>query len=438
MLLIDHPAPVILRRLLRVRLMLMLSFLLLLWPAHWFLAQALPLIPLTAVVVALLAVSALTWMRLRWLAWPVRELEIGLQLVVDMLGITAILYFTGGWTNPLVSIFLVPIAVAVVTLPAAMVWCISALALICYTLLTVFHLPFESFVPQAAADLGAQHDHHLMHQAAGQGFSLHLFGMWLTFVLSAGLITYFGVTLAATLRARVQAMARLREENLRNEQIMGVATLAAGTAHELGTPLSNIALISNELRAQARPEQREDLDLLHQQVATCREILGRLRAAASTGAGEAAPVHQSVAAFIADLQGRWEVLRPRAVTGFQVQSNPPGPTIRAEPTLTQALLNLLNNAADASPGQVDVEVHWDDAQLLVDIRDRGPGFSAQALARVTDPVVDAGQGGMGIGLILANATIERFGGRVQVANRADGGAWVRVQLPLGPIQAVPS
>src|SRR5262249_3315121 len=106
-------------------------------------------------------------------------------------------------------------------------------------------------------------------------FTTHLLGMWFTFLIAAGLIAYLGTTMAASLRARATALTNAREEILRNEQIIGVATLAAGTAHELSTPLNTIAVIASELRD--APAERRDVDVLLSQIEICKDILRRLR-----------------------------------------------------------------------------------------------------------------------------------------------------------------
>ncbi len=418
MLLFDHPASVNLRRLLWVRMLLLGALLGLLLLVHLVLQAVLPWVGLLSIAGVLLLLSLLSWWRLHALAAPVRELEVLAQLGLDIAALTWLLYLTGGWTNPLISLYLVPIAVAVVSLSATSAWLVATLAVVCYTALIRFHQPLALF----QAELGAHDAHGGMDHS---GFSVHMLGMWLTFVLSAGLITYFGIAMASTLRLRAAALARMREENLRNEQIMGVATLAAGTAHELGTPLTSIAVIAGELRTEVTPAQAQELELLLEQVAACRESLQRLRQAAAASSDNAAPL--SVQAYMEALWQRWQVLRPQVQAQLDMPAQA-GPILQVDSTLAQALLNLLNNAADASPAAVHCQVRWDSEYLTLDIRDQGPGFDAD-LAQLAEPAPRASQG-MGMGLMLANASIERLGGSVQIRQRPEGGAWVRVRLPL--------
>jgi two-component system sensor histidine kinase RegB len=255
--------------------------------------------------------------------------------------------------------------------------------------------------------------------------------MWLTFVIAAGLIAYFGTTMAATLRSRASALAAAREEILRNEQIIGVATLAAGTAHELSTPLGSIALIAGELKSDA-PQHLAEIDLMLTQIDVCRDILRRLRDTASPRATPREPVNR-VDRFIDDVRERFELLRPAVAVDFSVANDASSRFIAAEETLRQAVLNLLDNAADVSPHAVECSVHCATDHLVLDIRDRGAGFNASAAGNAVEFASASPNGsteGMGMGLLLANATIERLGGSVRIADRDGGGAWVRVTLPL--------
>ena len=393
-----------LERLLSIRALLLATLLLTILAVHFGFQFPLPLIPLFVILAVLTLFTLGSWWRAQRRAEPLREGELVVQLVVDVAGLTVLLYFSGGWTNPLVSLYLVPIAVAVIMLDRVRTWTIMMLTVLGYSLLVLYHRPV----------VAVEH-HHL------DSFTLHVAGMWLTFVLAAGLITYFGTSMVNLLRTREQALAAEREENLRNEQIIGVATLAAGTAHELSTPLGSIAVIASELAAQVDGEHREQLDTLLAQVAVCRDTLGRLRA---TAGGEQTGPPLPVDELFEELGVRLALVRPRSRLQLVCDGSGPAPAIRQEPTLQQALLNLLDNAAAVSEGPVECRVRWRADRLQIDILDQGPGFSAtRAAPRGKDE-------GLGMGLLLANATIERFGGQVSLRQRPGGGAHVAVELPL--------
>jgi two-component system sensor histidine kinase RegB len=318
-------------------------------------------------------------------------------LLLDVVLLTAILYLSGGWTNPLVSLYLVPIATAATLLPRPRAWLIAGTAIAGYTLLTRRFLP--------VFDL-----HHV-----DDDFALHVSGMWLTFVIAAALLAWFGSRFTETLRQRDRALANAREANLRNEQVIGIATLAAGTAHELATPLGTIAVIAAELESNADPALRDDVRELNRQVTVCREILARLREAAAPTV-----TARTCGEFLDEITDRFHVLRPAVALSRSLAEPDRARTIEVDPTLQQAVLNLLDNAANASPDDVELNGRIADTTLELEILDRGPGPAA----------AHGPSRGLGMGLVLANTTIERRGGHVLADARPAGGTCVRVMLPL--------
>jgi len=373
----------------------------------------LPLPPIATVIALLTLVNLLTWWRLRK-PWPVADGEFFGQLLVDVFAVTLLLYFSGGSTNPLVSLYLMPLVIAAITLPAAYTWAMALLTAACYTLLMFNYYPL---MPKSGDFSTAIY--------------LHLTGMWLTFVLSAFLIAFFVVRMASTIKERDQQLAAAREETLRNERIVALGTLAAGAAHELGTPLATMAVVTTELQQEYAGESAlvEDLRLLRQQVDSCKQILSNMLAAAGQGRAEDAAA-QPLDHYFADLLEKWRLVRPGVAVEAEWQGALPAPRIIADQTLTQALLNLLNNAADASPLSVEILGRWLDDELQLEIRDRGPGFAPDVQQRAGQPFFTTKGHGFGIGLFLANATIERFGGKVVLLNREGGGAITQVSLPL--------
>ncbi|MBI5752596.1 MAG: HAMP domain-containing histidine kinase [Hydrogenophilales bacterium] len=394
----------------------------------------------TAILLALtggLALAALfTWWRTRQ-PWPVTEAELAGHLLLDIGVLTGLLYFTGGSTNPFITLYLLPLSIAAAILPAAYTWAVAGATLACYTFLLFMHLPLPqgpgSFALLATlfpgglpSSLPGGHDAH----GAQADFNLHVLGMWFNFALSVVLIAWFVARMAQSLRERDRRLAAAREEALRNEQLVALGTLAAGAAHELGTPLSTMAVIAKELeRDHANdPVLAEDLRLLRAQTERCKAILTNLTARAE------AATRIACEDYLRQLIERWQLLRPQIKISTHFAGAQPVPELTAERTLDQALLNLFNNAADVSPQGIEVEGRWDTAQLTLEIRDHGQGISAEVAARAGEAffTTKGPEGGLGIGLFLANATIERFGGTVNLFNREGGGACVRVTLPLQP------
>lgn len=377
----------------------------------------LPLQPLLSVIGLLTLVNLLTWWRLRQ-PWPVADGELFAQLLVDVFAITVLLYYAGGSTNPLVSYYLLPLVIAAITLPAVYTWSMAAFTAACYTLLMFNYYPL---MPR--------------NGDFSTAIYLHLTGMWLTFVLSAFLIAFFVVRMANAVKERDRALAAAREETLRNERIVALGTLAAGAAHELGTPLATMAVVTTELQQEyaGEPALVEDLRLLRQQVDSCKQILSNMLAAAGQGRAEDAAA-QPLNEYFADLLEKWQLVRPGVAVKAEWQGAPPAPRIVADQTLTQALLNLLNNAADASPESVEILGCWQSSEMQLEIRDCGPGLAPDIQQRAGQPFFTTKGHGFGIGLFLANATIERFGGKVVLLNRDGGGAVTRVSLPLAKLQ----
>lgn len=430
--------------------------------AAWGLSIPLPVPALLAVIAALALVNAFTAWRLRR-DWPVTDAELFVHLLVDVTALTFLLYLSGGSTNPFVSLYLLPLFITATILSAGYTWAMAGLTLACYTLLLFFYLPLSHYdaessviggllhpgaVPAVpAAGSGAVCGTTMAGMAMGEGrhFGLHVLGMWFNFLVSASLIAYFVNRLAGSLRERDALLARAREEALRNEQVVALGTLAAGAAHELSTPLSSMLLIAGELQESAgeRPGVSEDLRLLRQEIEHCKGILSGLTGAA--GQGRACRVDD----FLAGVLDQWQLMRPTVEPEVHWRGEEPVPFIVDDPTLRQSLINLFNNAADASPESVCIEGEWtlggarggtDSAgrgsgTLTIAIHDRGPGLTPELAAQAGKAIFTTKGTGLGIGLLLANATIERFGGEVWMVNREGGGASVKVSLPLERLSA---
>ena len=378
------------------------------------LAVPLPTAPLLLVLALLAGFNVVVANRLRR-----REAQsamaLGLQAAVDLVALGVMLFLSGGAANPLVSLLLLPVAAAALVLPGAAAAGVAAGAIALYSLLAV------RFVPLPIADVE-------------RATRLHLAGMWLTFVVSVLLIAWLIVRMTASIRARDAALAAAREQALRDERVVALGGLAAGAAHELGTPLATIAVIAGELahERELSPTAREDVAMLRQQVAACKEIVTRL--ASRAGADRA----QRAAAETADvwldaLLARWRSTRPGAACFLRTATTSGAPAIVIDETLEQGVVNLLNNAADAGGGAIEVVLDWQGPQLAIDIVDNGPGFPAPVLAHAGEAPVMSTSGGAGIGLLLTRAAIDRRGGRLLLSNRPEGGGRARIELPRAGI-----
>lgn len=438
-----------LERIVALRRVEVVTQLLILLLAVLWLRIPLEIVPMIAIIGLLAAINLVTQWRIDG-AGPVTDLELSGQLAVDVCLLTMLLYFAGGSTNPFVSLFLIPPTIAAATLPARHAWAMAGLTLSAYTFLLFWNLP----LPPPQGEL-AQFDA-LLARATGaapehaghmSGFALHVLGMWLNFVISVGIVAFFLTRMAAALRARERELAAAREAALRNEQILSLGTLAAGAAHKLGTPLGTMAITIRELELSrgGDTELLEDLGLLREQVAQCKLTISQILASAGQAREESMRT-MPLDLYLNRLLEEWQVIRPHASLHSTFEGSQPAPAIAADRTLEQALLNLLDNAADANGASTEAlqfTAHWDEEQCSIEILDRGPGLDATIARRIgqafisTKSAADDKFGGLGIGLFLTNATVERFGGKVELFNRDDaaGGACTRVTLSLARLKA---
>jgi two-component system, sensor histidine kinase RegB len=334
------------------------------------------------------------------------------QLAVDLVAMGVLLYLSGGATNPLVSLMLLPVAVAAFSLPTRWVGSIAALAIGLYSFLMLYSLPLP------VADVA-------------RATRLHLGGMWLTFVVSATLLAWFVTRMTAALHAREMQLAVAREEALRDAQVVALGQLAAGAAHELGTPLATMNVLAGELARDARlpNDARADLDLLQRQIGICKEIVGGLTQKAGIGRASHA---QSASDWLEGLLARWRTLWPQANCTLEVAGTGTSPQLVVESALEQGISNLLNNAAKSAPQGLRVVLGWDERHLRIAVHDRGPGFPPDILRRCGAEPLPVVADGNGIGLWLTRAAVERRGGRLSLENVASGGV-ATIELPRGEI-----
>jgi two-component system sensor histidine kinase RegB len=352
----------------------------------------------------------------------VHDGEVVLHLCVDIVAFTAVLYFTGGPTNPFVSLYLVPISLAATSLPTAHAWLTTAMCGVGYSFLWWRSVPLPP-----------------VHARFGTDFDLHLTGMWVNFVIAAVLIVLFVGRMAVLVRQRDRELAALREQALRDQQIVELGTLAAGTAHELNTPLSTLAILAGELEDTVTDEkQKQQLAVMLDEIRVINERLNRI--VGGVGAERSAGArHVRLRAFLEEIFGRWSDAHPDIALGVEFEASPADPSIAAEATIEQAIRNVLDNAAHASTAngrnRVGVRVRADRAAVTIAVTDEGAGLDPGVRDEIGLKIVSTKEGGLGIGLLLSRAALQRFGGRLELTSRASGGVEARIHLPLDELLA---
>lgn len=432
-----------LRWLFILRNMMVFSESLLIFISVYGLNIRLPEQQLWLVIASIVAVNIYTSMRLDT-EEAVTQLEIFSQLSIDVLGITGLLYLTGGASNPIIWVFLLPVIITAIMLPQSYAWYMVILTTSMYTVLVAYNVPLPSIEPHAPISTEMMHPGMSSYQMLRQAhilsdkhyFNLHMFGMWFGFVFSAGLVAFFVVALAKALKIQERNLAEARESALRDERVVALGTLAASAAHDMGTPLGIIAIVAHEL-AQEYPEHlypdlHQKAVIMQQQINRCKETLSVMSASAGEMRAESGR-KMLLTDYIDSVIMQWRTHKPSAkLNFFIVPSINPDAKIIAERTLTHSIINILNNAAEATQPELGIEFHadWDTTQATIKICDFGAGLPPELLEFAGMQPVVSKKRGLGVGLFLTYSTINRLGGKINLYNRPTGGACVEITLPL--------
>lgn len=368
-------------------------------------------------LLAMTLVNAVTYARLHS-RLPVTNPELFGQLTADAALYGALFYQTGGASNPFIFMLLVPLIIAATTLPWRYTWLMAALIVAIYGSLLQHYIPIW---PE-------QHGH---SNPGTSLFDLHVTGMWLNFLLTVLLIGWFVARMHENMLQQQHRLERQRQKRIEDQQLLALATHAAGTAHELGTPLATMQVLLHEmaLEHQASPQLLEDIQLLQTQVDSCSE---RLRSLAHSVRDEQDNIQlMGVDSLLREVLEQWLLMRPQITYALQLD---PGeaPQMLCSISLRQALLNLLNNAADACPDNIRIQLNWDAGNCWLRIRDRGPGLPLERSEDLGKPFVTTKGRGLGIGLFLTTSTLASIDGEVRLYNHPEGGTLTEVRLPRHP------
>ena len=378
------------------------------------------LVRLTPILVLLaieFLVAIATWIRVSK-APSVSQLELFLQAQLDIALLAAMLYLTGGASNPFAPLFVLPMAIAASALAPRLIWIIAISTMAAYALLRYYHVP--------------------LHHPSGETevYELHENGMVINYVFTAALLAFFIIRMRAAFIRHHGMLADARDTQMRNESVVAIAALAAGYAHELSSPLATMAVVVAELKREQHhnPAVRQDLLLLDEQIRACKQIVSNLANAGGARRAESAG-EARLDEFLMLIVERARALHPGATITVSVDKRTPPPRIVAEETLRQAIANVIINAAQASPQHVEVSADWSGSDLVVVVCDYGRGIDPAVLHRLGKQAgsTKGPDGGMGLGLILSVATLESLGGRLELVNLRDGGVRAEIRVPLRAI-----
>lgn len=379
---------------------------------HWGLARDLHLGVVLAALASLLVHSGYVITRGRQVP-HLTEFDLWSFLVVDAAALLLVVSETGRTANPFIYYLLVMITVGASILSARASALFTLTCCVAYTAL-----------------MWSDVRGHFGHRDSD--YQLHLLGMWVNFVGSAVLISLTLARLTRALREREAALARIRETSLRNEQLVGIGTLAASTVHALGTPLSTLSVLLGDMRDTLNdPTVEEDIALMLDQIDRCRSTMQKLSLLAE---GETADRQAlSVQALATVLKEHYSLSIPKVAPHFAVLQGDANLRLEYDLLLKHALINLVDNAVQAAAELVNVAFTCRENSLLINIENDGNRLPQDVVVRWGKPVTSSKLGGLGIGVFLANSSVERFGGTVSVSQSASDAKHrtvVRITLPL--------
>jgi two-component system sensor histidine kinase RegB len=381
-------------------------------------------IPLGAIAIAPALVGASNL----WLAERVRHPDVSRRIatstlvawafVLDTLCLTFLLMLSGGPTNPFSLLYLVHITLSAIILTKRWTWLLGALSTLCFGLLFWVYRPIPVLEMHHPAD----------------GTNLHLIGMWIGFGVAAVLVALFSGKISELLRQHENSLLQMQTELAKRDRLASLATLAAGAAHELNTPLGTIAVVARELELFATNTARndavaEDSRLIRTEVDRCREILWRMSV---QGAQPAAHASESVdARELLDDVSR-EIQQPGRVE-IAFPGQPMALTVPRR-AVAQALVALTRNALEASApdSMVRVVARQEGERFQFVVSDNGKGMSPGTLRRIGEPFFTTKEPGkgMGLGTFLVRTLAEQLGGRLTFESTPQIGTLAIFELPL--------
>ncbi len=336
---------------------------------------------------------------------PVSELEIFVLLVSDVVILSLLVDQTGGSANPFTSSLLIPLA-----LSAALLRKRYSLSAVLVAVLVYANWTF-----------GGDSSAHMNHS----NFSLHLYGMWINFLISAAILFLFITYAMDSVRSRESQLQNAREKILRDEQLVAVATLTATTAHALGSPLSTMAILVEEWEREGTLD--DERRVFKEQLMICKKYLAGI-GTVSRGVEVSQKVPMNVREFFIELRHYFHLLHPEENVSFAIDPAAEVKNILQNRSFLMGLVNLIENSLQSGGDRTSVKFINSDDFLKISILDNGAGLSSAVKNKMGKPFMSTKTGGWGLGVYLSNSTIEQFGGEISMHDGVNGGTETTVDI----------
>jgi len=334
-----------------------------------------------------------------------------LSCIIDLVLLSCLLALSGGTSNGLVALLLLPVAIGSILLPARISYLLALLSVAAYTLLLQLG---DVALLNSGSDLAHQHAGHAIPESSS--FSQHMLQMWWAFTLSAAMISWFVSTQAQLIQTKARQIAQLQQQQLQQEQALAIATYAANAAHDLASPIQTMALLADEL-----PPRDVAVVELKQQLQRCQHIVQSLRVNASKITRDDEP--QPLTTLVQQSLQYWLTSRPDISVVCNEVLSDAEPMLNGASSLPAALYHILDNAAQAGAARgipkLELTLIQQQGNLTLNVRDFGEGLSERRLAEL-GRIPQQSEAGLGLGQFLANLTVESLGGVIERQNLADG------------------